>query len=123
MSRDEPRTMQFVIERRCPHRQIPDTIPVPMEFPRVIWVEVPESIFAMDCGGKAWLATQEDRQQVMNEFPAPPDRVHGVAVCGAKVQLPGKVMVCEKCGVMIEIESWQVRHTRTATGLLIRVPT
>jgi hypothetical protein len=41
-------------------------------------------------------------------------------LCGAKVQMPGKVAVCGKCGRVIEIESWQVQYTRTAEGLLIR---
>ncbi len=40
-------------------------------------------------------------------------------VCGEKVRTLGKTAVCGECGREIVIESWQVRHTRTAAGLLV----
>jgi len=40
-------------------------------------------------------------------------------LCGEKVRTLGKTATCEKCGREIEIESWQIRHTITANGLLI----
>lgn len=43
-------------------------------------------------------------------------------ICGAKVRMFGKAAPCGKCGRVLEIESWQVQHTMTAEGLLIRTP-
>jgi hypothetical protein len=40
-------------------------------------------------------------------------------LCGEKVRTLGKAAICGKCGREIEIESWQIRHTMTAQGLLI----
>jgi hypothetical protein len=40
-------------------------------------------------------------------------------LCGEKVRTLGKFATCGKCGREIEIESWQIRHTITANGLLI----
>ena len=43
-------------------------------------------------------------------------------LCGEKVQLIGNISTCEKCGRLIELESWQIRHTLTAEGLLVENP-
>ncbi len=40
-------------------------------------------------------------------------------VCGEKVRLNGTSATCGKCGREIYVESWQVKHTLTAAGLLI----
>ncbi len=40
--------------------------------------------------------------------------------CGAKIQSQTLNAACEKCGLEIRVESWQIRHTLTAEGLLIQ---
>jgi hypothetical protein len=44
------------------------------------------------------------------------------ANCGEKIRTASKNAECPKCGVTVEIESWQVQHTLTPDGLLIRNP-
>lgn len=41
-------------------------------------------------------------------------------LCGKKVQMPGMTGTCENCGRLIELESWQIQHTMTAQGLLVK---
>jgi hypothetical protein len=40
-------------------------------------------------------------------------------LCGEKLRTYGKTVTCEKCGREITLESWQIRHTLTADGLLV----
>lgn len=39
--------------------------------------------------------------------------------CGEHVEMLGKTTVCEKCHRELTVESWQIRHTMTAEGLLL----
>lgn len=41
-------------------------------------------------------------------------------LCGEKVRVTGKTAKCHKCGREIELESWQVKHTMTAAGVLLK---
>jgi hypothetical protein len=43
-------------------------------------------------------------------------------LCGEKVSHLGKHATCGECGREIVIESWQVRHTRLANGLVTALP-
>jgi site-specific DNA-cytosine methylase len=39
--------------------------------------------------------------------------------CGAKIRTLGKTATCGKCGLEIELESWQVRHAQRPDGLIV----
>lgn len=42
-----------------------------------------------------------------------------VCLCGEKVRTYTMTAKCEKCSREIRLESWQIRHTLTAEGLLV----
>jgi hypothetical protein len=42
------------------------------------------------------------------------------ANCGEKIRTASKTAECPNCGLIVEIESWQVQHTLSPEGLLIR---
>jgi len=42
------------------------------------------------------------------------------ANCSKPVKSAGLKTVCPHCGVIIEMESWQIQHTLTAEGLLVK---
>ncbi len=77
------RTMQFVIERDCPHRSLFSgaTRPVPMEFPRMVWVEIPGVFFGLDCGGLSYRVITAEIDRIAREFPKRADETCGNAVC------------------------------------------
>jgi len=75
------RTAQFVVERRCTEYTQGGVVPVPVGFPIVLWVVVPEEQNRMPCGGKTWLVAPGEVERVTGRFPVPPGKRRGTAVC------------------------------------------